>query len=69
MWCTIFPVVFCVRADDFQGATHMMPFEEDTIGYNNATPTGAVAQLQQRIESGAATLKHARILSTRCRCR
>ena len=51
-------LALCTRADDFQGATHMMPFEEDTIGYNNATPTGAVDQLQKRIETGAAVLKH-----------
>src|SRR6185295_13826562 len=46
------------RADDFQGATHMVPFEEDLIDYNNAAATGAVAQLQQRLDAGAATLKH-----------
>jgi hypothetical protein len=51
-------IVVCARADDFQGATHMMPFEEDTINYNNAPAKSAVAQLQKRIESGAVTLKH-----------
>jgi hypothetical protein len=46
------------HADDFQGATHMMPFEEDTINYNNAVATGAVAQLQKRLDAGTVTLKH-----------
>jgi hypothetical protein len=54
----VFAVSSHVRADDFQGATHMMPFEEDTINYNNAVATGAVAQLQQRLDADAATLKH-----------
>lgn len=56
-WAGLF-VALGLRADDFQGATHMVPFEEDTIDYNNATPTGAVAQMQKRIESGAVSLKH-----------
>jgi len=59
LWCvSIAFVALCARADDFQGATHMMPFEEDTINYNNAATTGVVAQLQKRIDSGAAALKH-----------
>jgi hypothetical protein len=59
LWCSFaIACTFPAHADDFQGATHMMPFEEDTIGYNNAMPTGAVVQLQQRLDSGAATLKH-----------
>ncbi|HWN95509.1 MAG TPA: hypothetical protein VNT99_10785 [Methylomirabilota bacterium] len=58
-WCAALAVLTCSgRADDFQGATHMMPFEEDTINYNNATPTGAVPQLQKRIDAGASTLEY-----------
>ena len=53
----VFTLVLGAQADDFQGATHMMPFEEDTINYNNAATTGAVTQLQKRIETGAATLQ------------
>jgi hypothetical protein len=45
-------------ADDFQGATHMMPFEEDSINYNNAGATNAVAQLQKQLDTGASKLKH-----------
>jgi hypothetical protein len=47
-----------VQASDFQGATHMVPFEEETINYNNAAVTGAVAQLQKRLESGAVNFKY-----------
>jgi len=43
---------------DFQGAMHLMPFEEDTIGYSKATDdASAIARLQQRIDKGETTLK------------
>ncbi len=48
----------CVRADDFQGATHMMPFEEDTINYNRAPAKNVVSELQKRIGDSGVTLKH-----------
>jgi hypothetical protein len=41
---------------DFQGATHMMPFDEEGIGYGKATATGAVARLQARIDKGEVKL-------------
>ena len=53
---------FCVlmgiaaRAD-FQGATHMMPFDEDTIAYSKATADGPVARLQKKIDSGEVTFQ------------
>jgi hypothetical protein len=47
-----------VAGADFQGSTHLMPFEEDTINYNNAEATDPVALLQKRIESGKSRLKH-----------
>src|SRR6185295_7047159 len=43
---------------DFQGSTHLMPFEEDTINYNNAVATGPVAELQKRIDSGKTHFKY-----------
>ena len=49
---------WAARADDFQGATHMVPFEEDTINYNNAAVTGIVARLQKQVNAGEVTLKH-----------
>ena len=39
-------------ADDFQGATHLMPFDEETINYSKQTATGPVARLQERIDRG-----------------
>ncbi len=46
------------RAGDFQGATHIMPFDEDTIAYSKTPSTGPVAKLQQRIDKGEVTLTH-----------
>ncbi len=42
---------------DFQGSTHMMPFDEDTIKYGKTPDTGPVARLQQRIDEGKANLE------------
>ncbi len=44
-------------ADDFQGATHIMPFDEDTIAYSKTPSGGPVARLQERIDKGEVTLK------------
>ena len=43
---------------DFQGATHMIPFDEDAIGYGKAVATGAVARLQAAIDKGEVKLVH-----------
>jgi hypothetical protein len=51
-------VVVDVPANDFQGATHLMPFDEGTINYSKATDTGPIARLQERIDRGAARLRH-----------
>jgi hypothetical protein len=42
---------------DFQGATHMVPFEEDTISYNKTPSTGPIVRLQNRINRGEVKLK------------
>lgn len=42
---------------DFQGASHLMPFDEDTIGYSKTPDSGPVARLQKRITSGEVHLK------------
>lgn len=42
---------------DFQGATHMTPFDEDTIAYSKAKADGPVSKLQQRLEKGEEQLK------------
>lgn len=56
--CSVFLLADSSRlaADDFQGATHMVPFDEESLSYSKATATGAVARLQQQIDSGQATL-------------
>ena len=46
------------KAEDFQGATHLVPFDEDTIGYSKAASTGPVAKLQERIDRGEVKLRH-----------
>jgi len=45
------------RADDFQGATHIMPFDEDTIAYSKVKSAGPVAKLQERMDKGEVALK------------
>ena len=51
--------VMGVRAQsDFQGSTHMVSFEEDTIDYNRAEAHDPVAQLQQRLAKGELKLAY-----------
>ena len=45
------------RADDFQGATHLMPFDEDTINYSKTTAHGSIPSLQEKIDRGQIALK------------
>jgi len=45
-----------VSRADFQGSTHLMPFEEDAIHYGKSTPTGPVARLQQQMDQGQVQL-------------
>jgi hypothetical protein len=54
----LWSVAWSVAADDFQGATHLMPFDEGTINYSKAKDTSPVARLQQRIDQGEVKLKH-----------
>lgn len=44
------------RASDFQGSTHLMPFDEDLIGYGKTRDTNAISRLQERIDRGASVL-------------
>jgi hypothetical protein len=53
--------MFCLSCQlraDFQGATHLMPFDEDTINYSKTKADGPVARLQERIEKGEVKLQH-----------
>jgi hypothetical protein len=43
---------------DFQGSTHLMPFDDETINYNKKEPSGAIAKLQERINQGKVSLKY-----------
>ena len=42
---------------DFQGSTHLMPFDDEPISYSKGVPNEAVARLQQKIDKGEVTLK------------
>src|SRR5215212_3576669 len=46
-----------VQADDFQGSTHMTPFDGDMIAYNKTKSTGPIAKLQERLDKGETHLK------------
>lgn len=41
---------------DFQGSTHMTPFDEDTIGYSKTKSHGRIAKLQERLDRGEVKL-------------
>jgi hypothetical protein len=44
-------------AEDFQGSTQTLPYDEDLIAYNSKTPHDAVAQLQANVAGGKTKLK------------
>ena len=46
-----------VVAEDFQGSTHSLPYDESIIDYSAQTPTDPIAKLQARIASGEVKLK------------
>lgn len=39
------------RSSDFQGATHLVPIDEDTIAYGKSEPQSAVHELQGKIDA------------------
>jgi hypothetical protein len=43
---------------DFQGATHLTPFDEEAINYSKTAEAGPVARLREQIEKGQATLAY-----------
>lgn len=49
--------LFVLSAQDFQGATHVLPFEEENLQYGKTAATGAIARLQARLDRGETTLK------------
>ncbi len=46
-----------VRAD-FQGSTHLTPYEDDPINYSTTEASGPVVRLQRRLEQGEVKLKY-----------
>ncbi|MEO6034553.1 MAG: hypothetical protein ABIQ35_04785 [Verrucomicrobiota bacterium] len=53
--------VVCAKArgdGDFQGATHLMPFDEGTLNYNKLIPDDPVSRLQQALNKGEAKLTY-----------
>ena len=46
-----------LHGSDFQGATHLVPIDQEGINYAESEPESAIAQLQARIDRGEAELK------------
>jgi len=47
----------CAQAEDFQGATHPILYDEEAIFYSKATAGGPVADLQEKLERGEVRLE------------
>lgn len=45
------------RAEDFQGSTHQLPYEEEVIHYSNQIPNDPITQLQAKIAKGEIKLQ------------
>ena len=56
LWVVI-PGLSPVDAADFQGSTHLVPFEEDNIQYGKTAATGPIPRLQERLDAGQVTLE------------
>jgi hypothetical protein len=46
-----------LHADDFQGSTHKVPYDEEIIDYSNKQPDSPIEKLQAKIDRGEAKLK------------
>lgn len=46
-----------LRAEDFQGSTHVLPYDEDGHGYSAQQPVDRIAKLEAQIASGEVKLK------------
>ena len=46
-----------LHAEDFQGSTHTVPYDEEAIFYTKAEPAGPVAELQRKVERGEVKLR------------
>lgn len=45
------------QAEDFQGSTHPLPYDEEYIRYSESKPADPVAELQRKIEAGEIKLR------------
>ena len=52
----LFTLVTAGQAD-FQGSTHLLPYDEEAIGYSKTPDSNRVVRLQQRMASGEVRLK------------
>jgi len=48
----LFGLAPCICAEDFQGSTHLMEFDEEPVYYTQAIPADPIAVLQERIAKG-----------------
>ncbi|MFO1498813.1 MAG: hypothetical protein U1G07_10545 [Verrucomicrobiota bacterium] len=56
-WAFVFSCfATAVAHADFQGASHMMPFDEEGINYSKTKDSGPIARLQARLDQGKAEL-------------
>lgn len=46
-----------LAAEDFQGSTHSMPYDEEVINYSAQAPQDAIARLQEKLAAGETKLK------------
>src|ERR1051326_3780253 len=58
LWLGLLLIGFPGVRADFQGSTHMMPFDEETINYSKTKASGPVARLQERIDQGQVKLAY-----------
>jgi hypothetical protein len=57
VFCLLLLQLLCLVARaDFQGASHMMPFDEDTIAYSKTPSTGALSRFQSALADGKTNL-------------
>lgn len=57
-WLAILFLFLGTARADFQGSTHLMPFDEETIGYSKTPGAGAVDKLQAQLAKGDKTLDY-----------
>jgi hypothetical protein len=63
MFRLVFPLVLVAstvatsHAEDFQGSTHVVPYDEEIINYSATRPGGPIAELQEKIDSGKVKLR------------